>query len=113
MTEKCRKTFLKFRDCLPAGKGFIKSEGGKNDICLMIKKVLIEGAEIIGSRHQINLICRPCKVADYELLFCKALVEHGFEVAEQSGSIQKSVADIGYMFPFCDIQRQDGWCRIT
>jgi len=55
--------------------------------------VLVEVAEIVGARLEVNFVGRPGEVADRELVFRETLVEERFEVAVTALVVELQVPD--------------------
>ncbi len=55
-------------DSLFVVERFIESVGRDDDVGFEVGEVLVEVAEVVGTRHQVHFVGRPGEVADREFV---------------------------------------------
>ena len=108
MPQELAQAPLEFRDRLLAGERLVETEGGEDQVGLVVEQVLVQRGEVVRAGHQVDLVRRPGKVAHDELLLREALVEERLEVAEMVGSIEQGVADVSDTRAGLDLEGQLG-----
>ena len=76
-------------------KGLVVAEGCNDYIGAVVGEMLVKVAEVGRPRLEVDLVSRPGKVPDAELVIGKALVKECFEIAVVTGIVEEAAADEG------------------
>ena len=92
-------------------KGLVVAEGCNDYIGAVVGEMLVKVAEVGRPRLEVDLVSRPGKVPDAELVIGKALVKECFEIAVVTGIVEEAAADEGDLVLRLKFQGQGGGDR--